>query len=338
MADSTIDTKQHYVAQMLLLGFETEPGSKQVHVFDKRDGRTFVTNVANIAAERGFYDLGDYTLDTRMTRADSAAAGIINTIREHESLAATPPADRHTLAEFVVLQFLRTRGFQEGFRHIGESLVDAIKRRGMDPPPTWGEHLSPERVREQSLAVIPGFLRDFLPHLLDKDLLLYKTESSTPFCISDNPVALNNTVNDGDGIRGTLGLAVRGIEIYLPISKTLALAYICPSIGMAFELLQSNLRGIGRLFSEDAFYYLQARDTGKALTLSPDNVRFQNSLQIRNAERFVVSSRDDFADAADMVAENPNAQIRASRDDIIETTFSARRSYAVAWLGYSIRQ
>jgi hypothetical protein len=308
MADNTIDTKQHYVAQMLQLGFETETGSAQVHVFDKRDGRTFLTNVANIAAERGFYDLGEYTLDTGMTRADNAAAGIINTIREHKNLAAIPPADRHTLAEFVVLQLLRTRGFQEGFRHIGESLVEAIKRRGMEPPPAWREHLTPESMREQSLAAIPGFLRDFLPHLLNKDLLLYKTESSAPFCISDNPVALNNTVNDGDGIRGTLGLAVRGIEIYLPISKTLALAYICPSIGKAFELQQTILSGVGGLFCEDAFYYLQARDTGKAMALSPDNVRFQNSLQIRNAERFVISSRNDFADAADMVAEDPNAR------------------------------
>jgi len=308
MADSTIDTKQHYVAQMLTLGFETEPGSNQVYVFDKRDGRTFATNVANIAAERGFYDLGTSTLDTGMTRADSAAAAIIDTIREHQSLAATPPADRHTLAEFVVLQFLRTRGFQERFKHTGQSLVEAVRRHGMEPPEEWEEHLKTERAREQSLRVIPEFLPEFLPHLLDKDLLLYKTESAVPFSISDNPVALYNTTNDGDGIRGTLGFAVRGIEIYLPISKTLTLAYFCPSLGMAFERLQSNLHGIGGLFSEEAFYYLQSRDTGKAMTLSPENVRFQNSLQIRNAERFVLSSRDDFADAANMVAENPNAR------------------------------
>jgi len=212
------------------------------------------------------------------------------------------------LAGFVVLQLLRTRGFLERFRHIGQTMVETIRERGLEPPSEWDEHLTAERTREAYLRVIPGSLRDFLPHLLKKDLLLFKTDNSVPFCISDNPVALNNTVNDGDGIRGTLGLAVQGIEIYLPISKNLTLAYICPSVGMAYELEKSNLRRMGGFFNEDAFYYLQARDTGKAMALKPDNVRFQNSLQIRNAERFVVSSLNDFADAADMVARDPEAR------------------------------
>ena len=179
----------------------------------------------------------------------------------------------------------------------------------MKPPSEWGEELTTEQQREAYLRVIPGFLRDFLPHLLNKDLLLFKTDSRVPFCISDNPVALNNTVNDGDGIWGTLGLAAQGIEIYLPISKNLTLAYICPSVGMAYELEKSKLYRMGAFIDEDAFYYLQARDTGRAIVLNPENVRFQNSLQIRNAERFVVASRDDFEDAIDMVARDPKARL-----------------------------
>ena len=66
---------------------------------------------------------------------------------------------------------------------------------------------------------------------------------------------------------------------------------------------------MGGLFNEAAFCYLQSRDMGKAMVLKPENVRFQNSLQIINAERFVVSSRDDFADAADIVARHPGARL-----------------------------
>jgi hypothetical protein len=310
MPPDTINTNQHYVPQMLLRGFSISADTEQVHVFDKRTDKTFVTTVRNIAAEHGYYDLGESaTLDEAMTRADEVTFPIIERIRERQSLAAVSAVDRTCLAGFVVLQFLRTRGFQEGMRHIGQSFVEAIRERGLKPPEHWDASLTAERQRAHYLRVIPGFLKDFLPHLLVKDLLLFKTDGNTPFCISDNPVALNNTVNDGDGIRGTLGFAVPGIEVHLPISSELSLAYICPSVGATYEVLQKQLRSFGGLMSEDALYYLHGRDTGKAIKLKPENVRFHNSLQIRNAERFVISSRNEFADAADMTASDPEARV-----------------------------
>ncbi len=102
-------------------------------------------------------------------------------------------------------------------------------------PPGWRPDASPDRDRKEYLQSIPQFTRDFLPHLLDKDLLLYRTDPSRPFCISDHPVTLNNTFNTGDGLRGTLGLGVHGIEIYLPISDELTLAYMCSSIGEQYD-------------------------------------------------------------------------------------------------------
>jgi Protein of unknown function (DUF4238) len=317
MPEDTINTNQHYVSQMMLRGFETAPGSEQVYVFDKQTGRKFVTSIRNVAAERGYYDLGDaLTLDVGMNRADATASRIINKIRARHSLAGMPQRDREILAGFVVLQLLRTRGFQESYRHLGHAMVNAVKERGLKPPTEWDADLIAERQREEYLRLIPEFLRDFLPHLLKKDLFLFKTTHSVPFCISDNPVALHNTVNDGDGIRGTLGLAVQGIEIYLPISSALTLAYICPSVGRVYEVQQLLLQGMGGFINEDAFYYLQARDLGKAKMLKPESVRFQNSLQILNAERFVFSSRDDFEDATDMVAKDPEA--RFGRRVIVE--------------------
>ena len=310
MSLDTTNTNQHYVSQMLLRGFATTPGSEQVHVFDKTTGKKFTTAIRTVAAERGYYDLGDSeTLDSAMNIADGQASGVINHIRNRHSLARITREEREVLAVFVVLQFLRTRGFLEGFRHIGQALIEAIQKRRLKPPPEWDAQPTPEQQREEYLRVIPGFLQDFLPHLLSKDLLLFETDRNVPFCISDNPVALNNTVNDGDGgLRGTLGLAVAGIEIYLPISAELTLAYLCSSIGRAYEVEQLRLRRIGGLLSEAAFFYLQARDTGVSMKLNPDNVRFHNSLQILNAERFVIACRDDFADAADMVKRDPKTR------------------------------
>jgi hypothetical protein len=45
--------------------------------------------------------------------------------------------------------------------------------------------------------------------------------------------------------RGALGLAVPGIEVYLPISKDLILAHMCPSIAVAYSGLKEDARRMG---------------------------------------------------------------------------------------------
>jgi hypothetical protein len=140
-------------------------------------------------------------------------------------------------------------------------------------------------------------------------LILYRTDPSRPFCISDNPVALSNSINPGDSVKGTIGLAVEGIEIYLPIGSELTVAYICQSVGEQYRYVSKQLHQIGGLLSEPAYTYLQSRDTGKALRLSLENVRYQNSLQVLNAERFVMSSVNDFEDAGQMVKDHSSAKV-----------------------------
>jgi hypothetical protein len=307
----TFNTNQHYVPQMLLRGFTTTPDSEQVWVFDKRTGRTFQTAVRNIAAERGYYDLGgSAVLDAAMNRADAIAARIINSVRTRHSLSGISRDDRGMLAGVVVMQLLRTRGYQEQTKHLVQTVKEKITEKGPMAPAldTQFSELSDDRLREEYLRFIPQFTGDFLPYLLNKDLLLFKTPRNVPFCISDNPVTLNNTLNRGDAIRGTHGLDVPGIEIYLPISSELTLAYLCPSIGKQNEEISDRLWYLGGFISESAHDYLRARDTGKPMLLSSDNVRFQNSLQARNAERFVISSVSEFADAADLVENNPDAR------------------------------
>jgi len=236
---------------------------------------------------------------------DDAAAPIIRKIRECRSLSPLHALEFGILAGFTVMQMLRTRGFQEHMRHTAEATIEALKKKvGEKALPSWLQ-VDAEHARKEYLAAIPKFSEDFLPHLLDKELILFRTDSACPFIISDHPVALNNTMNRGEGIRGTLGLAVPGIEIYLPISSELTLAFMCPSIGEAHETIARQLKLIGGFVSEGSMYYLQARDMGRAYRLKPENVRFQNSLQVVNAERFLISSISNFTDAMAMIHERP---------------------------------
>ena len=189
-----------------------------------------------------------------------------------------------------------------------QSLFDKLHEKTGIAHPNAKEHLAEDQLRQEYLQGIPRSTREFLPHLLNKDVLLFRTDQNGTFWVSDNPVALNNTLNPGDGIRGTLGLAVSGIEIFLPISSELTLAYLCPSIGKQYEATNKALWHFGGFIKEGAYNYLQARDTGKPFILNRDNVRFQNSLQAVNAERFVIASVNDFADVAQIIENNPDAR------------------------------
>lgn len=306
MPPQSINTNQHYVPQLLLRAFSIEPNSEQVHVFDKRNNRKFISTIRNLAAERGYYDFDEtLTLDESMSKADNLAAPIIDKIRERRSVGHISPEDRSLLATFVMLQHLRTRGSQEQRLDIGRSLATKLQEMGAALPGEFEKYLESAQQRDQYLRSIPKNTKDFARHLINKDLLLFETSPEVPFCISDNPVALNNTINPSDGLRGTLGFAVPGIEIYLPVSSELTLAYLCPLVGTGWEMAQERLRSFGGFIGESAYYFLQARDIGKPVRLTPDNVRFQNSLQVIHAERFVISSKGDFADATYIVAGDP---------------------------------
>jgi hypothetical protein len=80
----------------------------------------------------------------------------------------------------------------------------------------------------------------FGPHFLNKDWLLISTTRKSPFIIGDNPLALQNAIDMGP--YGNLGLAVKGIEIYLPLSPVRALAIWCPSHKQAIVSVASRLR------------------------------------------------------------------------------------------------
>ena len=75
---------------------------------------------------------------------------------------------------------------------------------------------------------------------------------------------------------------------------------MCPTVAEVYRKLQDRMMRFG-FISVGAHEYLWAVRTGKPLVLTHDNVRFQNSLQVANAERFVFSKEERFDDAMRMV-------------------------------------
>lgn len=315
---------QHYVPQFLLRNFST--GKKhQVHVFDKRTKRTFFTKVKNVAAESRFYDFEfqghPMTLEPSLSELEGEAKLILDRIIKQDSLSAISPKDRKQLSVFFAVQLVRTLSFKKQWLSLSELLVEECREFiGSEAKiNTIKEHIcNPDenRIKMDLADTIINAPKDFAPYLLDKAWLLLKTDRQNPFILGDNPITLQNIINDGP--RGGLGLAVQGIEIYLPLSPTKTLALFCHSHEERFRKAAHNFHLNSYLNPNEIADNFQHRvvtqmistiENEIPLPLEPEHVTNLNSLQISHAERYIFANVCDFSLAQQMLTSNPKLRI-----------------------------
>ncbi len=189
------------------------------------------------------------------------------------------------VALFATVQMLRTDARRKELKGMIDDVYAAVKSIGGDPNKVKGfEFLNDEQTRAHSITSLPSLAADLMPYFLNKSWILYSTTQEHPFYNSDNPIVRFN--RNQHQFLSTLGLRALGIEIYLPLSSTLCLGFLCPTIKLPFRI---------RLF-------------GGALKLRPANVEHLNSLQVFNAEQFVYSQRDDFTLVREMLQQVPEVK------------------------------
>jgi hypothetical protein len=315
---------QHYVPQFLLRNFGK--GKKHhLHVFDKQTGRAFETNAKNVAGESRFYDFEfkghKLSLEPSLSQLESKAKPLLHRLLHADTVRVLSTEERAVLSVFFAVQFTRTRAFRQQWRSIPEMLAQRLRRSvNSDEDLKHIEHLIQIPDENQTTLEVARFMLDaskqFAPHFASKTWLLLQTDRRSPFQIGDNPLALQNSIDMGP--YGNIGLAVRGIEIYLPLSPSRALAMWCPSHEDTFRKAASDLRRISTVAPEMVAAHVRdpsgieetatAMETGHPLRFKPDNVLNFNSLQILYAERYVFSNVDDFALAREMIASHPDAR------------------------------
>lgn len=296
---SNSSTNQHYVPQLLLRGFAT-PRTEQVYVFDKQTAKVFRSCVRNLACERGFYDLDDdgdpERLDRWLRRLEEQTAPIIKSLRSQRPISQLHRMERQWIAAFVAVQYVRTRHHRELWVDFNRRIPEALREMGTDPNKVENFRGSTEaEVRHSSIEGMPGLAFTVLPHLIDKVWILLSAAPGNTFWVGDHPVVLDNILNPGGGIRGTLGFGVRGIEVYLPISSEVTLGCLCQTIPALFADAK-----------EPAKEFLAAFAGGATLELDAESVKYYNSLQVICAERFIFSLHNDFDMAREMLASHPD--------------------------------
>ena len=299
-------THQHYVPQFILRGFASGR-NKQIYVFDKATERSFRTSIRNVASVSGFYDFElkgqAKSLDPVLQQLEEVTPGIVRKILQDLSVRSITTDEREVLALFVAVQMLRTDAQRNLFRDFYYKLKNTLLEDGADLERVKGFQLmTEEELRVGSILMLPELARDLAPHFLTKTWLLFRTVAQRAFYISDNPITMFNTVNQ-DPDRGTRGLAVPGVEVYFPLSGTLTLGFLCPSLQ---EMIRNGQEKARRLNAPISFEkWVKAFDGDVPFAMPMESVVHQNSLQVANAERYVFSATPDFDLALEMVHSNP---------------------------------
>lgn len=137
--------RQHYVPQFYLSNF-TEDG-EYIHVYDKLNNKYYTTNISNLANEKCFYDInwhGDLSnlnpqlVEKEFSRIECEFSRSINEIiKEVERGREFSSIDLNVLANFLVLQWLRTRSFRNGYiknwkELLKEELEKELREQGID--------------------------------------------------------------------------------------------------------------------------------------------------------------------------------------------------------------
>jgi hypothetical protein len=226
---ANIPVKHHYVARCLLANFNVKGKPNQVYVFDKHSDRAYISSLKDAGSEN---DFNTVELSGRVVNfepvfqgVDDLTANVTRKLIATESLAELSDEDRVGLAIIAAAQLLRTKHQCTSTAELTRQLNERIQASGLDQKGLpYLEELSDNDERVSSLRRLIQ-LDEFAEPLLAKDLLLLRASEAHPFLISDNPVVMHNTFPYGE-----VGLSARGVEIYLPISKKLCLAFYCPSI------------------------------------------------------------------------------------------------------------
>lgn len=259
---------QHYVPQAYLRGFAAaaERGEDQVSVLDKKDGRIFVSNIRNVAAERFFYDgPGDQETERALAELEAAAAPILQRLASTGTVEPLSPMESRILADFVAVLDARTGSFRAAVVDLLkqhdqylEQVAQRLGARHENAAPSTGEE---ERAMHKTLMwSMAGRTRKSVTELQWVRLI---AESGARFVTSDHPVVKFNPRDPPAPWLGNLGWKSRGIQVFLPISPE-----VCICIGDFEQTMAGGYR------------------------YSDDGVRFVNGLQASHARRFLFSANE----------------------------------------------
>ena len=254
------------------------------------------------------------SLEPWLAQLEGDAQSVVRFILETDSVATLAEEQKQILSAFLAVQLTRTKTFREEWDAFPQMLRAHFQRNGDQVAPgsqaaDFIQDIPTNDLKEQTARVIYKAPETYATQFLNKDWVLAATTRKTPFVLSDNPLTRQNMIDRPN--RGNLGLALPGIEIYLPLSPTRALAMWCPTLTETVHrgALTLMSRTVSTAAVPDPHGVISMSDallSGAPVHYSTANVENFTALQVIWSERYIFSTINDFRLPEAMLTEHPD--------------------------------
>jgi|TARA_Y100001937_G_scaffold65108_1_gene89108 hypothetical protein len=323
--------KQHFVPQFLLKNFVQEKADR-MYVFDKKKNHSFASNVKDIGHENNFYkdnvsDLGN-KLEFKLSELEACASPIIGKIIEQKSVKNLDDSEISALCLFASVQMLRTNDTRELIQSFNDILNERLNDFVHNQEHRSSKFIeqSSEELKSSSIQILNSQASELALKFIDKRISLLQAPKGNAFYISDNPIVKHNHFpREG---RGNLGIALKGIEIYFPISSSLCLSFLCSETVNEMTQKVNNFKAARVLGlapdidMSEPIRMVENFEKNATRILNDQNMDFCNSLQVIHSTRFIYSGKGSFLLAKDMLKTHP--EISSQRKIVDASTRTAR--------------
>jgi hypothetical protein len=273
---------QHYVPKFYLKSFSFDFKTPYpIYCFDKKSEKNFKSSTDNVCREPFFYDTaGDYvkSVENTLNKLESKFSSSYRKIIRESNIKSLDKSDKTLIAAFFLTQWYRTKEMREKFRGYNRQMSLFLSKKG---------ELS-KNLRTQ-LDTKDNYIKDIhipllkeipkhIPYVLNMKWTLLLNKTDMPFWTSDNPIAFDNIINPSKF--DSYGLFSKGINVHFPLSPELSLCFSNPSTSFFFP------------------DKLELKDV--------NNIIYQNKLQIKSSYRTIISNKNDFNLAKEIIKSYPS--------------------------------
>jgi hypothetical protein len=283
--------KQHYVPQFLLRNFSLKGVGHQVSVYRLNEGKYLPsTAIKGQAHENNFY--GRPSVEDEFAKLEGGTSVLIGEAIAHETLPARRSSGHDLLLTFTLAQVFRTREAADATNKFHERFVKRVLR----DVPKLKEIGALDRVAVKVVDAPLYTLGNALLHIdITRDLAfkLLCNRTATPFIISDDPAVMYNQFLEPRKRDGcNTGLAVKGLQIFLPLGPRHLLVFFDPDVyTVGGKKLASQRVDVEAEEDVRALNLLQAANAGECLYFNDQVALTEVQRLVRKAMPFRPSQK-----------------------------------------------
>jgi Protein of unknown function (DUF4238) len=202
--------KQHFVPRFYLKNFSLNSTEKMLGIFNLTHSKFISNGKLKDQAQKDYFYGRDLIIENALSESEGITAEILRNIINQDSISVISLKDSYYLLEFTIFLSERTACMADQLDESVDKFVKAIISKHPNTPTGINEG-SFSLTQPTQHALYRAAIS--LPVVFDLSYKLLINRTQTPFITSDHPVVLYNQLNESH-----IGLACKGLEIFLPIS------------------------------------------------------------------------------------------------------------------------